>query len=461
MKSTNQAPHLTSFKVTGLHGDRDVEINFTQTAKIILSENGSGKTTAMNLLIGALSGRLRRPNSYEFQTIELVFRSGKVLTMTRKELLMITGETEVINDPKMRGVWSELGEEQFEELLEAAVLAESTSEFMGHHLFDEADLLYPDTTEAFAERIMGLAAERKMQSVEQHARRKEIREILKENFPLKILYLPTYRRVEDDIRTEQYARRRGAPSQDDPIKFGMRDVDELITSITEDIKRSSIRSYQRTSAEMLNQLSVDNLPSPREIAERLGRADDLNLVLGRLKSIISDDAKERIIGYINSGEILKESRQTLAFILSNLITIYDQTKIQDEKIKAFMGVVNSYLLGKEFVYDDINVNLRIVSTRTEMPLQLERLSSGEKQLVSVLAQLYLRDEGEFAVFFDEPELSLSMDWQERLLPDVLASGKCGLLLVATHSPFLFNNNLKGCVEALNVTFLPPKRQEVR
>ena len=40
---------------------------------------------------------------------------------------------------------------------------------------------------------------------------------------------------------------------------------------------------------------------------------------------------------------------------------------------------------------------------------------------------------------DEPELSLSIDWQRRLLPDIIRSGNCNMLLAVTHSPFIFEN----------------------
>lgn len=46
------------------------------------------------------------------------------------------------------------------------------------------------------------------------------------------------------------------------------------------------------------------------------------------------------------------------------------------------------------------------------------------------------------VLFDEPELSLSIYWQERLLPDILTSKRCAFMLAVTHSPFIFNNELK-------------------
>ena len=79
--------------------------------------------------------------------------------------------------------------------------------------------------------------------------------------------------------------------------------------------------------------------------------------------------------------------------------------------------------------------------KTEQEIDIKYLSSGEKQIVSIFSKIYLEDCNNFILLFDEPELSLSIEWQEMLLLDVLKSGKCDLLLAATHSPFIFNNEL--------------------
>ena len=47
------------------------------------------------------------------------------------------------------------------------------------------------------------------------------------------------------------------------------------------------------------------------------------------------------------------------------------------------------------------------------------MSSGEKQIVSLFARLYLTGKDDYVILFDEPELSLSIKWQEKLLKDIL------------------------------------------
>ena len=68
-----------------------------------------------------------------------------------------------------------------------------------------------------------------------------------------------------------------------------------------------------------------------------------------------------------------------------------------------------------------------------------QLSSGEKQIVSLFSKLYLESTEKSIVIIDEPELSLSISWQQMLLPDVYRSQNCNCLLTVTHSPFIFDN----------------------
>ena len=65
----------------------------------------------------------------------------------------------------------------------------------------------------------------------------------------------------------------------------------------------------------------------------------------------------------------------------------------------------------------------------------DKLSSGEKQMLSFLC--YNAFSEGMAIFIDEPELSLHVDWQRRLLPTLLKQEQRNQFFVATHSPFIY------------------------
>ena len=99
--------------------------------------------------------------------------------------------------------------------------------------------------------------------------------------------------------------------------------------------------------------------------------------------------------------------------------------------------------GKKFYYNPSELTLEIyIESKGEITTEivgLSQLSSGEKQIVSLFSRLYLENNKETIVIIDEPELSLSIKWQSMLLPDIIRSGNCKLLLTVTHSPFIFDN----------------------
>jgi predicted ATPase len=146
---------------------------------------------------------------------------------------------------------------------------------------------------------------------------------------------------------------------------------------------------------------------------------------------------------IESGAIARKGYETLAYFLSNLIKVYDQQKEYDAAIKEFTRICNKYLIDKQVVYDESTVDIQVVHKSNGKPVDLARLSSGEKQIVSLFSRLYLEGSEPLVILFDEPELSLSVEWQKMLLPDIMQSGRCSLLLATTHSPFIFQNELDG------------------
>ena len=66
----------------------------------------------------------------------------------------------------------------------------------------------------------------------------------------------------------------------------------------------------------------------------------------------------------------------------------------------------------------------------------DKLSAGEKQMLSFLCYNAFSDNA--AIFIDEPELSLHVDWQRLLLPVLRQQQTGNQFFVATHSPFIYS-----------------------
>ena len=130
--------------------------------------------------------------------------------------------------------------------------------------------------------------------------------------------------------------------------------------------------------------------------------------------------------------------QYLRDLIDELIRSYDSLAIYDDKIIRFTNTCNKYLNNKRFEYNQSDITLKILSDNDD-EIELSMLSSGEKQIVSLFSKLYLESAKKCILLIDEPELSISMKWQKMLLPDIMRSGNCRLLLTVTHSPFIFDN----------------------
>ncbi|GAB6982295.1 AAA family ATPase [Prevotella dentasini] len=71
-----------------------------------------------------------------------------------------------------------------------------------------------------------------------------------------------------------------------------------------------------------------------------------------------------------------------------------------------------------------------------MPYQL---SSGEKQILAILLTVLVEDSLPYVLFMDEPEVSLHIDWQKRLIDLILELNPNVQIILTTHSPAVIMN----------------------
>lgn len=215
--------------------------------------------------------------------------------------------------------------------------------------------------------------------------------------------------------------------------------------MAEDIRRITIREFSQINARTLDELLFFTSFKRNVEQSRAIDLESLHVVLGRLGRN-EERTRKRIERLINSGEINNEENIYLKSFLDQLMQTYATTQDREASIEAFIEVINSYWQGdeneKKFVFDKPSAEASVVNTYTGRKLPLEALSSGEKQIISVFAYLYLDRDLKIIMLIDEPELSLSIEWQEKFLPDIVNSPGCCQLIGITHSPFVFKNRLR-------------------
>ena len=68
------------------------------------------------------------------------------------------------------------------------------------------------------------------------------------------------------------------------------------------------------------------------------------------------------------------------------------------------------------------------------PIDLKVLSSGEKQMLTILLAVYLENEEPYVLFMDEPEVSLHVEWQKKLIGIIRKMNPNVQIILSTHSP---------------------------
>jgi predicted ATPase len=410
---------LKSFAIYGLFGYQDIVLPLDRQVLILIAENGSGKTTVLNSIYYSLTQNLKKLNQIDFQEIRVSFtsqNSSSNLAKLRKiDIQSITSRT-ITGLPRQVIKWLTI-QEEIQHTLNSNRLSENKESNK-----NDVDESNPET---------------------------EFNEVISDNLSLKLLFFPTYRRIEEDLSNLGYDDIELKNSQDKLIQFGMEDVKNNFKKIQSEIKDTAFQLFSQVTGEMLTQF-IEGVGVTPEMRNSI-KPNILDVILSRVgENNISQTEQNKIKDIVSSGEINNKKYDDLVYFLSKLINLYEQQQKIDESIKKFAEVCNKYLRPKkEIVYNESTADIYIKQNRDNKKVQLNQLSSGEKQIISLFSKVYLESTGDFMLIIDEPELSLSVEWQEMLLPDIVSSGKCQLLVAATHSPYIFNNELDHCAYALN------------
>ncbi|ANS74553.1 hypothetical protein AWM70_08120 [Paenibacillus yonginensis] len=129
--------------------------------------------------------------------------------------------------------------------------------------------------------------------------------------------------------------------------------------------------------------------------------------------------------------LLDNANQILHEIQDELVQI--STK-RESFLRPF--TVLSDLINQIFQHKGIKVTDKITLGETKEAMFSDKLSAGEKQMLSFLC--YNAFSQNSSIFIDEPEISLHVDWQRTLFPTLMSQSSNNQFFVATHSPFIYS-----------------------
>ena len=108
-----------------------------------------------------------------------------------------------------------------------------------------------------------------------------------------------------------------------------------------------------------------------------------------------------------------------------------------EPKKKFQDLIDGLFseTGKKIIRTENEIRFSQIG-ETLYPYQL---SSGEKQMLAILLTVLIEDNKPYVLFMDEPEVSLHVDWQQRLIDLVLDLNPNVQIILTTHSPAVIMN----------------------
>ena len=116
-------------------------------------------------------------------------------------------------------------------------------------------------------------------------------------------------------------------------------------------------------------------------------------------------------------------------------------------INNFLNTINSFLIDSRKKVEVNTVGRLVVSRPDTEKCDIDILSSGERQLLVIIANVMLNKFTNISrvIIIDEPEISLHLKWQERFSETILAINPETQFIMATHSPDIVGDLTDKCI----------------
>jgi energy-coupling factor transporter ATP-binding protein EcfA2 len=376
--------YIRSFIVEELAGRRlSAEINFNRDVNVFFGANGSGKTSLLRILHSALSGRSRQLRKIPFAnaTVEI----GDAL----------------VDTPRMETPY-------------------------------HGDLTRRTVTETSESKQMVLSPEIEELQKSQRGDKKLWRSftpgITDQAFGLRNIYLPISRLYVNENRRLPNTNLEPVPESALSEAALERLFTDMVNFLWLRYTRNTSLEIQKAQSYGISEILADFLAPDTEVNEPYD-ADipdayrRLHAFLGRqtraTRTAISEEAfAQRIQNDPRMRRVLKD----ITAVEAEVERIGRPRNEFDKILKQMISPEKTVQLGDRDIHAFADTD----------EIELGDLSSGEKQLLRICTEVLLADGA--PVLIDEPELSMHIDWQRKMIPALRALAPESQLIVATHSP---------------------------
>lgn len=390
--------NLESFEINQLFGKGNHKIHFPKSdatydgshLKILSGRNGSGKTTILKMLNGLMDLDFDEFRRVPFQKAVATFNGGHTIEITKdgKERLPLRvvydGDEVLLAENRSAPAYTQDEEAQVRDFREKMLPVVGSINF---------DLLTTDRTNLYDDEKFDLHHGLYNPGDVQKRRRDRERSLLTN-------------KIRAFLRDAQLNSRRF---------FGVSDF-QILPNV---VKRISGETLPQTAPEML--LRIDGL---REIERR---SDDFGLLSYK-------DELDQI--HLTLNDHNNNDNQVVLQLLQTYVDFFDGAlqakRLLVERLEKFQVIMDDFLVNKKV---RLHSAKGIIINSDSGNLSEADLSSGESHFLFMMVSALLCERSGSIIAIDEPELSLHVVWQRKLVSALLscASGANPLFLLATHS----------------------------
>lgn len=210
------------------------------------------------------------------------------------------------------------------------------------------------------------------------------------------------------------------------LSYSVKDLDKVVSDVQIDLQGYKVNYYNSSRNEVTSDFGKTKVD-----VEYINTFDVPTAKKSKYSQLMQE--LERIVYQHNNAE--------LSFYDYRMMSLNYPEKRQEieENISTLFGVIDKFFKpsGKHIELDKENNRLVFVLDTTGGNIQLEQLSSGEKQLLIILFRVFLMQKKSYILLMDEPEISLHIDWQNQLIDAIQILNPNAQIILSTHSPSIF------------------------
>ena len=442
---------ITRLWAVGLHGRFDIDIDFSEGVNIVHGANGTGKTTLLHILTNAANLDIERFADLTYRSIRVELSNGLVIGFNASPSpnhRHLSNVTLLIDDQEI-ATWPPDQEQRDPDV---------------QHNF----------TRQYRHRISTIRAAK--------------------SIDVKATYFPAFRTMIEawssldlydlarhgllENRTTRSGRIRRAPSSsrrrdssgDMPTTLAREFFGQFVPPINYPSPREIKQQLDNTIQRAINKLANEDrsLFSNaftrvfKAISQPLGTDLDKPRPADAIRTAISHQldelqSTESAYGLADSNSAFAELKSQLqqSGILATdhdetttirILEVYEKALIQRGQlltdafrvVREYIDAVNDFLEEKQLVIatPDVESTPRLHIRHGDDRLSpLDTLSSGERQIAGLIYSASHVAQGN-VILVDEPELSLHIDWQRKIIHAMMQQFPSKQLIVCTHSPII-------------------------